>query len=332
MRYNHLGLDERRTIYRMLEAGKSVSAIAEQLARHPSTIYREISRNKHIDSFAGYRGYFHVAAHDKARSRRLRGGKILGDNELISFLTSKLEVFWSPEQISGYMKTHKPYSRRVCHETIYQFVYSPYGRQHGIGRLLPKMRSRRRKRYARKIRGIHIPLANTIAERPGVIAERERFGDWEGDLVMFRREFGKSNITSLVERLSRFTILKYNRSRHSAGVIGAIVQRLRPLPPPLRRTITLDRGTEFANYPILARRLGMTSYFCKPSAPWQKGAVENMNGRLRRFMPSNTDIGLVSQAELDRIANIMNNTPRKRLEFRTPKQVFDEQVKLVQMI
>lgn len=108
-------------------------------------------------------------------------------------------------------------------------------------------------------------------------------------VAAFQQEFGKANLTSLVERRSRFTILTRNPSRHSAGVMAGIDRQLKAVPPSLRQSITFDRGTEFAAFLTLREKLGMTSYFCMPSAPWQKGSVENSNGRIRRFLPLDTD-------------------------------------------
>jgi len=161
------------------------------------------------------------------------------------------------------------------------------------------------------------------------IGHRTSFGHWEGDLVAFRQEFGKANLTSLVERRSRFTILTRNPSRQSAGVMAGIDRALKALPPSLRQSITFDRGTEFATFLTLQEKLGMTSYFCMPSAPWQKGSVENSNGRIRRFLPLDTDIALVSDKELQELVDRLNNTPRKCLDYRTPQEVLGEQIAIL---
>jgi IS30 family transposase len=202
--YRHLSLDERRTIYQLLQQRCPVSDIAVALGRHPSTIHREISRNRHLDEHPAFRGYYHVAAHDKAGRRRIRGGKIARDAVLATYVEARLSDYWSPEQIAGYLRASPDSSLSVCHETIYQFVYGSQGRSRQLGRLLPSRRRVRRRRNARRPRGLFIPLQNTISHRPLEIGERTRFGDWEGDLVMFRREYGTSNVTSLIERCSRY--------------------------------------------------------------------------------------------------------------------------------
>lgn len=147
-------------------------------------------------------------------------------------------------------------------------------------------RKKRRSRYGRKPRAARISEANTIAQRPPEIAERSSFGHWEGDLIAFRAVHGKANLTTLVERRSRFTILCSNPSKHSTEVITGIERCLRSLPPPLRRFITFDRGTEFARYPRLASALNIVSYFCKPSAPWQKAASRTPMVASGGFCPS----------------------------------------------
>ncbi|RXR24717.1 IS30 family transposase [Sphingobium fluviale] len=284
-------------------------------------------RHLNLDEHPAFRGYFHVAAHSKAGGRRLRGGKVARDAALATYIEARLSDYWSPEQIAGYLRTHPDSGLSVCHETIYQFIYGAQGRARQLGRLLPSRRKNRRRRYARRPRGLFIPLQNTIGHRPFEIGERTRFGDWEGDLMIFRREYGTSNVTSLIERRSRYMLLSCNRSRHSAGVMAGIERQLGPLPAMLRRSMTFDRGTEFASYPVLASSLGIASYFCQPSAPWQKGSVENGNGRLRRFLPLDTDIAMIDEKELDRIAARLNSIPRKCLGYRTPRDVFDEQIR-----
>ena len=326
--YTHLDLDERRKLYQLTSAGRSPRQAAAELGRHPSTIYRELKRNHRFDEEPMFRGYFPLTAQSMAAGRRLRGAKISRYPELASYIVDRLGAAWSPEQIAGYLRHRTAGPLRVSHETIYQFVYGPDGHAAKLARLLPTGRRKRRRRYARKPRGLNIPPAHTIAARPPDIAKRADFGHWEGDLIAFKLHHGKANLTSLVERRSRFTVLTPNSSRHSAGIMEGIERYLGTLPPSLRRTITLDRGTEFAAYGRLQESLGMTAYFCQPSAPWQKGSVENSNGRIRRFLPSDTDIAQVPRAELEQLVDRLNRTPRKCLAYRTPGEVLAEQIDL----
>ncbi|MET3726072.1 IS30 family transposase [Sphingomonas trueperi] len=324
--YRHLDMDERRRLYQLRQSGRSVHEAATELGRHLSTIYRELKRNRHLDDEPMFRGYFPTLANDKAAARRRRGLKISRNLPLATYVVDRLEAAWSPEQIAGYLRRHRIGSGNVCHETIYQYVYSEEGKRQHLWKLLPMARKKRRSRYGRKPRAARIPEANTIAQRPPEIAERSSFGHWEGDLIAFRAVFGKANLTTLVERRSRFTILCPNPSKHSTEVITGIERRLRSLPPPLRRSITFDRGTEFARYPRLASALNIVSYFCKPSAPWQKGSVENTNGRIRRFLPFDTDIAAVSDRQLQGMVDRLNNTPRKCLGYQTPQEVLSQQL------
>ena len=317
--YNHLTFDERRLIFQLREAKVSTPKIAERLGRHRSRIHRELRRNW-FDDGPWLRGYFPMNAQADARSRRMRGRKLYRDMALAGSVIARLKDGWSPEQIAGHLQLEAGGRCQICHETIYQFVYGD--RSHELCRLLPSRRRRRRARYARQPRGLSIPLANTLAQRPIEIGERTSFGHWECDLVMFRKASGQRNVLSLVERCSRFAIFQFNPSRHSKPIMATLSQDLAGLPPEARRTITFDRGTEFATHPALKTSLGVEAYFCAPQAPWQKGTVENTNGRLRRFMPIDTDVTEHTSAMLHALSARMSATPRKCLGFRTPAETF----------
>ena len=324
-RYDHITLQERHQIARWRDAKVSVRVISERLGRHPSTIHREIRRNW-FDDGPWLRGYFAVAANERASTRRRRVGKLHRDPELARFVSERLQETWSPEQIAGHLKSTRQLQAYACHETIYRYVYGPDGRAAELYKLLPRMRRRRRARYARRPRGLHIPPHNTIAQRPAHIGERQSYGHWECDLIAFRKEYGRHNITTLVERRSRYLIMIKNPSRSSTGIMAGLAERLEPFPPPMRQSITFDRGTEFAFFATLKRSLEIDSYFCKPQAPWQKGTVENTNGRLRRFLPSDTDIALVPPEKLLELSTRLNRIPRKCLGYRTPEDVLAEQI------
>lgn len=140
--------------------------------------------------------------------------------------------------------------------------------------------------------------------------------------ILFQKELGKANVTTLTERKSRYTVLIKNETKHSNTVMGSIRERLRQFSKPMRQTVTFDRGSEFLYYPLLSRQLNIKSYYCDPRSPWQKGTVENTNSRIRRFLPRNTDLEQISNDNLTAIADKINNTPRKCLGYRTPKEVF----------
>jgi transposase, IS30 family len=318
--YRHFTLEERRTLFRLVNAKLPVEEIAGQLGRHRSTLYREIARNE-FREVKEYRGYYPLTAHDSARQRRQRQRKLIRKARLREHVVEKLELSWSPEQIAGRLKLAGN-DVRVSHETIYQFVYSPEGRALELHRHLLRTRRLRRRRFGRKPRNLKIPLARTIAQRPAEIGQRQAIGHWEADLLIFRQAYGKANVTSLVERKSRLVRLVTNVDRRSCNVIGAIGEALRPLPSTARQTITFDRGSEFLGYQQLAKRHGIDAYFCDPHSPWQKGSIENTNGRLRRFLPGELDPSTLTPGQLREIETRMNTTPRKCLGFMTPHEAF----------
>src|SRR5690242_15391270 len=307
----------------MVEARRPVGEIAARLGRHPSTIYRELGRNRFRDGDRGFCGYFPLNAQDLARRRRQRRRKLAAEEGLRAHVTERLEAGWSPQQIAGRLKQEADGGMAVCHETIYRHVYGPEGRRDGLYRHLPKARRRRGSRYGRKPRSSPIPRERWIENRPAEVGTRETFGHWEADLLIFRKQVGKANVTSLMERTSRFAFLLANEDKRSAAVVAGIGEALGPLPEEARRTITFDRGSEFADYAALDRHLAVKAYFCDPHSPWQKGAVENANGRVRRFLPRHCEPEALARARLRRLAGRLNDTPRRCLGYRTPREVFE---------
>jgi len=322
--YRHLDLDQRRTLFRLVEARTPVGEIAARLGRHPSTIYRELGRNRFRDGDRGLCGYFPLNAQDLARRRRQRGRKLAADPALREHVVERLKAGWSPQRIAGRLKQEADGGTAVCHETIYRHVYAPEGREEGLYRHLPKARRRRGSRYGRRPRGTPIPRERWIENRPAEVGGREAFWHWEGDLLIFRKEHGKANVTSLVERKSRFTFLLANGDKRSAAVVAGIADALRELPEEARLTVTFDRGSEFAGYAALDRDLAVKAYFCDPHSPWQKGGIENLNGRVRRFLPRESPPEALARPHLRRLADRLNDTPRRCLGYQTPREVFQQ--------
>lgn len=321
--HTHLSLAERRQIYFLLGRKASVCRIAKILGRHHSTIYREIQRNTFWDEDHFNNGYFPVNAQEFYRRRRQNLQLFCRYQELKDFVIEKLRAYWSPDQIAGYLKRLGIRCFYACMETIYRFIYSKEGKECGLYRYLFKGRKKRRRKFGRKPRSSRIPVHHSIAYRPEIVSSRKTFGHWEGDLMIFNREHGKTNLTSLIERKSRYTILAKNADRRPAPVMSKIRDALIGFPNGLTQTITFDRGFEFMSYPLLQKKLSMDSYFCDPQSPWQKGAVESNNNRIRRFFPREVNLEAVSDADIMSVCIIMNNTPRKCLEYRTPQEVLD---------
>lgn len=320
--YSHIDLDERRKIARWRTAGLSVEVIAEKLGRHRSTIFREIKRNMFVDKVVSdLSGYYCVTAHDRACERRAKLRKLVRFSDVRQSVIDRIKHGWSPQQIAGRMRLERhPIS--VSHETIYKFAYSADGHAIKLWRHLPEHRARRRPRHARRKHGQRFSPELNILRRPDAVADRKQFGHWECDLIQFRKKFGKANVTSLVERVSRFAIFLRNNDRQSRPVMDGLAQALQALPHLARRSITFDRGTEFADWPYLQASLGTQTWFCDPQSPWQKGTVENTNRRARKWLSREVDPLSVSDADLVAICNQLNETPRKCLGYRTPAEVF----------
>lgn len=232
----------------------------------------------------------------------------------------------SPEQIAGRLK-FEGHATTVSHETIYSYVYSPDGQSQALARYLPDRRKKRKSRHARTARGMMFPLERSIHNRPEHIKDRSAFEDWEGDLMIFRREHGKANVASLVERKTRYAVLFRNNDRSSTHFMAKLMNVMEPLPQTARKSITFDRGIEFSGWRKLEPGIGTEAWFCDPQAPWQKGSVENLNKRARRYLPRDTPITALSNRDMKAICNRLNSTPRKCLGWKTPTEAFAEELR-----
>ena len=240
--------------------------------------------------------------------------------KLRNIVASKLILDWSPEQISGWLKTHYPddQSMRVSHETIYRSLFI---QARGVLKkeLMNHLRSKRHMRRSRhasvsgQSRG-QIVEAISIRERPPEVEDRAIPGHWEGDLLSGAKN---SYMATLVERHSRFAMLIKVSSKDTEVVVAALSQHVRKLPATLRRSLTWDRGLEMAKHKTFTVATDVKVYFCDPQSPWQRGTNENTN-LLRQYFPRGTDLSAYSQAQLDRVALRLNQRPRKTLGFETP--------------
>lgn len=320
--YSQLNLQDRRRIDQLRNQNISINEIARILSRHRSTIYRELRRNRFDDAeWPDLSGYYSLTANNIACGRRKRFRKLSRYPDLQQAVVNQLKAGWSAEQVAGRLLVDKS-PVRICAETIYRFAYSPEGQAIDLRRHFPEQRRKRRPRKARGVRGPNIPDNISIYHRPQDINERSVFGHWEGDLMMFQKQYGKANVMTLVERKSRFTALFKNNDRQSKPIMDAVINGLSPLPSSARRSFTFDRGSEFAAWPELKTGLGSETWFCDPHAPWQKGTVENTNRRLRRHLPRSFDPLKITGKYLHLICQTINTTPRKCLGFRTPEEVF----------
>ena len=321
-RFSHLTLDDRRKIERWRHLKLSPDEMARRLGRHRSTIFRELRRNHYHDvDTPKLRGYWGVLAQRFCDRRRHKDRKLLAHPKLLLAVTEKLKIGWTPEQIAGRM-IYEGTRPRVCQETIYRHIYSDDGRAAQLWRYLPSGRRKRRGYRLRKRPPPRFAPELSILFRPDVVAHRREFGHWEADLVLFRQKYGAANVTTMVERMSRFLVVIRNEAKRTKPVMAQIAKAVASLPAHARRSVTFDRGSEFVDWPHLQAEVGAQAWFCEAQSPWQKGAVENANRRLRRWLDRDTDLREVSQDDLRRLTAGLNNTPRKCLGYRTPAEVF----------
>lgn len=324
--YSHLSIMEREEISRGLAQGQGVRAIGRGLSRSASSISREIRRNarKQIT----YR-----AADAQCRAQRCahqaRRRPKLTWLWLVRYVVVRLMLGWSPEQIAARLKGDYPHDmrRRISHETIYASIYViPRG---GLRRLLisclRQHRKRRRPRYRSGERRGQIPNRTPIGLRPPEVEARRVPGHWEGDLIKGRAN--RSAVGTLVERTTRLVLLARLPALDSHSVCRSFARRLQRVPQPLRKSLTYDQGREMARHELLRRRLKLQTYFADPHSPWQRGSSENTNGLLRQYLPKNADLAGLSQRELNTIGSLLNNRPRKTLDWMTPNEAWAAQLK-----
>lgn len=319
-RYKQLSLDERYTISHLHADGKSLRQISAALDRSPSTISREIRRNS-----GNQIGYKPAYADEQTWARRWRGSRLMRNPELCEYVIDRLANYrWSPEQISHNLRSE--YGRNIIsHESIYRFIYAEISRtkNYSLRQLLPKAKHKRGRSSRHHKPLEHIKHRVSIRDRPHHIDNRRQFGHWETDLMMLSDK--KHNLLVLQERKSRFTFLAKQTTKAAQPTIERLGRWLASLPEKSRRSLTQDNGTEFFLHHRL-HDLGTKTYFCDPRSPWQKGGVENMNGRVRRFIPLNTNPDSFSDDDIDQLQSILNSTPRKCLGFKTPAQVFSHHI------
>lgn len=333
--YKHLSLTERVKIEVLHRYGVRPAHIAEVVGRHRSTIGREIERARRWAGRVaqGYVAHFGLLSYQ--RGRRLAGSsrRKLGCDlrtPLWRNIILHLQQGWSPEQYAGQMRAqfsdgadgfrHKLYA---SHPTIYQGIRDlPPSPQRGwLTRLLRQSTGGRRKRR-RGARHTGLRNITTLDKRSAQANERTEFGHWEGDLI--KGANNRSAMGTLVERMSRFTLLVPLQSAAAKDVYEGFVKALKGLPGHARRSLTYDRGTEMAMHEQLTKRLSMPVFFCEPYSPGQRGTNENTNGLLRQYFPKGTDLSVHSPVEIKRVQRLLNQRPRRILGFCTPDSRFEE--------
>ncbi len=323
MSYHHLSLDERNQIQQMLNQLHTIRAIGKCLNRSPSSISREIKRGLVRTQT---RTYCAEPTHTASRKHRHTGhGKLSLDHPTWPTIRDYLDQGWSPQQITGRLKQMYPNQPdlNISHQTIYGFIHVL-----AYGELKKELLSYLRKKgkpckSATDQRG-QIAHMRLIHDRPESVARRSIGGHWEGDLI--KGAGNKSSVGTLVERKSRFVQLIKLDGATAADALEGFSRAFERIPTVIRESMTYDRGKEMACHVELAERLKLDIYFCDPHSPWQRGSNENANGLIREYLPKGIDLSEFSQEYLDKIARALNGRPRKVLGFRTPEEVFSQEV------
>lgn len=307
--YQHITLSERESLWEMRKSGLSIRQIARILKRHPSSISRELKRNK---TKRGYTPYWALSLYLYRRKKSRRKQRYLTDSSLIAFTKQCLERYWSPETIVAQWKQLHP-GAKLSAATIYRALAL-----HLLEGFSQRNHLRRRGVLKYK-KGNTSPIQNErrINERPRQANLRLRIGDWEGDTIWGLKQ--KSYLVTCVDRKSRFLLAAIVENKSSQTVNAALQQLLGGQP---LHSLTLDRGAEFAAFDELERSLKTQVFFADPHAPWQRGSNENINGLLRFFFPRGTDFSSVSKQELDAVLSLINSRPRKCLDWLSPSDLF----------
>jgi transposase, IS30 family len=313
-----LSLDERIAIMRGLDARLSYAEIGRRIGRDRSVVWREHQRNRNPD------GDYHARmAHARAAQKACRPRQFkLVDNPLCAAIEAWMDQGWSPKLIAAVLARDHPDDRlcRVSHETIYKCLYvqTRGSLRADLHKCLSTKRAARKPRDRYTSRGVYSGQEFTISDRPPDVDDRAVPGHWEGDLIV-----GPNNsaIGTLVERATRFTMLLYLPTEHSARTVAAaMIEAMGDLPEHLRRSITWDRGSEMANWRDIQLRLNAPVYFCNPHSPWQRGSNENTNRLLRFWFEKGADLSGYTKADLKRVQDTLNRRPRPTLNLDTPAQ------------
>ena len=342
----YLSLSDRERIHAGIHAGESIRQIARALERSPSTVLRELRSNMWHQQYRSRSSlnpqaagrpvtrpwnYSPSTAHRRGASARARPktAKLATNPMLRAEVQRRLTAKESPEQIAARLRLMFPTDPEmwVSHETIYQSIYVQ-GRGALRRELAVCLRTGRALRKPHRVadgRRERIKDKVMISERPAEVEDRAVPGHWEGDLIVGKNS--ASAIGTLVERKTGFLMLLHLPERHGAvEVAEQMIKQMGRLPEFLRQSVTWDQGIEMANHKTISLALDTDIYFCDPASPWQRGSNENTNGLLRQYFPKGTDLSGYHQDYLDFVANQMNDRPRKRHGFLTPKEVFPQLV------
>ncbi len=297
----------------MRAEGLGPTAIGRDIGRCKSTISRELRRN------ARESGVYRPAYADGSYLyRRQRPARLETDAALRRYVLERLSEGWTPEQIAGRLRRGIDRLAPISFETIYAWIYSKARKAEKLWKYLPRRRATRRPMRGR-ISKDRISDKVHISERSDAANSRSEAGHWESDLVICKHA---RPVLVLHERKTRITFMARLSGKGAAETVSAIMAVFKRLSPEMRRSATFDNGTEFARHSLLRGMLSETTYFCDAYASWQKGGIENANGRIRRWLPRGIDLDDISDEDIQEIAMTINTTPRKCLGFKSPVEAF----------
>lgn len=321
--HTKLTFSERRLLDLLLKQGLSIRECARKLARSHSTVSRELSGNS-------YEGRFYEPLHAQAKADEKRRyawntKHPLKNKDVFAHVVRKLRRGWSPEVISGRLREvdhpGDPYWQ-ICAESIYVFIYSdhPKAKELKLWEYLRRKQKKRKKQTGRSVHRLKIPDRVSIHQRPDVINQRTEFGHWEGDTVVGKGR--RHGIHTEYERISSMTKIERMADLTASSSLLAQEKIFGLLPPKARKSTTLDNGSEHVKHTELKRDIGVDTYFADPYSSWQRGGNENTNLWIRYYFPKGTDFSTIPEVELKDVEWELNNRPRKRLNYKTPQEVF----------
>lgn len=315
MYYLHLNQTERRYIKAWHDKGLSLREIGRRLNRSHSTISREISRNLWCGKYYYFlqaQRFYDSRLQDRAQRYRLKS------EALRDYVHAKLAIGWTPELISGRLRVSDP-DHYICHESIYQYIYIKAPQ---LIEYLPRRHKKRRTKYPYRKTGERIKGRVSISKRPANVNKRLVLGHWESDTMVGGDR--KSGLNVIVERATRLVNISFMPNKSASQTRKAIIRRLRNHPDDLVQSITYDNGSENVLHREINKKLDTLSYFCEPYHSWEKGSVEQVNSLIRRFYPKGTDFGTLTSSAINRVEKLLNNRPRKCLNYKTPYEAFRE--------
>lgn len=319
MTYHHLNRSERVVIHSMREQGRSLRFIGLALKRSPSTISRELRRNRGMGAYDPFIANWY-ATH---RRRWTRPKPKREHRALMRYVLARLNEAWSPEQIAGRLR-HVEYvdtpSMHVSHETIYRHIRVDHRDGGQLYRCLRHGRRKYDKRLAPCPSRGRIADRVSIDERPQRVNEQHDIGDWEADTVFGRK--GTGYIATLVDRKSLYLVARLLPDLKAKTFNRAVLEGLKRIPNALCKTVTCDNGSEFSEFKELEQKLQCRVYFAHPYHAWERAINENTNGLLRQYIPKKTDLRKWNQRQLSRVVQKLNQRPRRKLNYRTPSEVF----------